>query len=936
MNLSKRLLTFLFAALLTVCSFGQTVTPLSHVRTNDANGVSQDTGKTVTVQGIITVGNEFNSPSYLQDSTGGLAVYGRGTTAFSGQMKAGYLVQVTGKIVNYNGLTEMNPVSSFTKIDSNKTVTPLQVTIPQVVGQAWNGYEQYEGRLIVIKNVTLLNPVATWAANTNYTIKNGTDTLSIRVTTGTSLVGQTAPTGTFDIVGVLSQYKVGAPYSTGYQLMPRVAADIITGGTTATITVTAPNGGENLTVGASQNITWTSTGTIANVKIDYTTDNGSTWAAVAATTTNNGTYAWTVPNTPATQCKVKVSDASNATVFGTSSAVFTIATASGVLNISHLRTNDANGVSQDTGKVVTIKGIVTVGNEFNSPSYIQDATGGVAVYGRGTTAFSGMMKAGYLVQLTGKVVNYNGLTEINPVNTFTKLDSNQTVTPAVVTIPQVVGQTWNGLEQYEGSLIQIKNVTLLNPVATWAANTNYTLKNGTDTLSVRITTGTSLVGLTAPTGTFDIVGVLSQYKVGAPYSTGYQLLPRVSGDITTGGTTASITVTAPNGGENLTVAATQNITWTSTGTIANVKIDYTTDNGTSWAAVVASATNNGTYAWTVPNTPSTQCKVKVSDASNSSVFDASNAVFTIATASGVLNISHVRTNDANGVSQDTGKVVTVKGIITVGNEFNSPSYMQDATGGLAVYGRGTTAFSGQMKAGYLVQVTGKIVNYNGLTEMNPVSSFTKLDSNQTVTPAVVTIPQVVGQAWNGLEQYEGSLIKIKNVTLLNPVATWAANTNYTLKNGNDTLSVRITTGTTLVGQTAPSAAFDIVGVLSQYKVGAPYSSGYQLMPRVAGDVTPASSVKEEKLKDLNYSLEQNYPNPFNPTTQITYQVLYAGKVSLKVYDVLGHEVKTLVNNSQSTGRYTVEFNAAGLPSGMYIYVLRTEGYTAAKKLTLLK
>jgi hypothetical protein len=85
-----------------------------------------------------------------------------------------------------------------------------------------------------------------------------------------------------------------------------------------------------------------------------------------------------------------------------------------------------------------------------------------------------------------------------------------------------------------------------------------------------------------------------------------------------------------------------------------------------------------------------------------------------------------------------------------------------------------------------------------------------------------------------------------------------------------------------------------------------------------------------------YSLEQNYPNPFNPTTTIKYQVPEAGNVTLKIYDTLGREVKTLVNETQSSGVYSVEFNASQLASGIYIYKLQSGDFVSVKKLMLMK
>ncbi len=86
----------------------------------------------------------------------------------------------------------------------------------------------------------------------------------------------------------------------------------------------------------------------------------------------------------------------------------------------------------------------------------------------------------------------------------------------------------------------------------------------------------------------------------------------------------------------------------------------------------------------------------------------------------------------------------------------------------------------------------------------------------------------------------------------------------------------------------------------------------------------------------SYSLMQNYPNPFNPTTTIKFSIPKAGFVSLKVYDLTGREVTTLVNANKSAGVYSVSFDAANLASGTYIYTIRTSNFTSSRKMLLLK
>jgi len=85
-----------------------------------------------------------------------------------------------------------------------------------------------------------------------------------------------------------------------------------------------------------------------------------------------------------------------------------------------------------------------------------------------------------------------------------------------------------------------------------------------------------------------------------------------------------------------------------------------------------------------------------------------------------------------------------------------------------------------------------------------------------------------------------------------------------------------------------------------------------------------------------YNLYQNFPNPFNPSTTISYSIPNSSFVTLKVYDVLGNEVAVLVNQQQSAGKYNVTFNAANLSSGIYLYKIDVEGFSAIKKLLLMK
>jgi hypothetical protein len=85
-----------------------------------------------------------------------------------------------------------------------------------------------------------------------------------------------------------------------------------------------------------------------------------------------------------------------------------------------------------------------------------------------------------------------------------------------------------------------------------------------------------------------------------------------------------------------------------------------------------------------------------------------------------------------------------------------------------------------------------------------------------------------------------------------------------------------------------------------------------------------------------FLLSQNYPNPFNPVTSIKYEVGGFQFVSIKVYDVLGKEVATLINEEKPAGEYGVEFDGTGLPSGIYFYQLKAGEYSETRKMVLMK
>jgi hypothetical protein len=184
-----------------------------------------------------------------------------------------------------------------------------------------------------------------------------------------------------------------------------------------------------------------------------------------------------------------------------------------------------------------------------------------------------------------------------------------------------------------------------------------------------------------------------------------------------------------------------------------------------------------------------------------------------------------------------------------------------------------------------------------------------------------------------------------NCTEINPLFLYSGNpvTNYGWINtiGMDQRTV-LNVGPFTLHQNEP---VEIMGALLVGRKDDPFSSFYEAR-RIASYVRSfyksnfgefPLGVENEQINNVkNFELFQNYPNPFNPVTTIKYQIPEAGLVSLKVYNILGEEVATLVNEIKRSGSYTIDFNAGKLASGIYIYELKTSFESISKKLIILK
>jgi hypothetical protein len=455
-------------------------------------------------------------------------------------------------------------------------------------------------------------------------------------------------------------------------------------------------------------------------------------------------------------------------------------------------------------------------------------------------------------------------------------------------------------------------------------------------------------------------------------------------------------VTAPNGGENWTSGSQKNITWTGSG-ITYYKIDYSTDNGTTWLNIVQNVSASP-YVWTVPNTPSTNCKVKVSDA-NGTANDVSNAVFTISPAGQI----------SKDIALSAGwNMVSIP--LQANNMLVSQIFPAATSLAYAYYNGYSIVDTLKLDKGYWIRYANPatVTVYGSAAPVNSVSlssGWNLIGIHHTDVPvsSITTTPSgIINSAFFGFEtgyvqpttlvsgkgywvrataagvMNLGTLAKDGNSFTANVEKDWASIIVSDASGNRSTLyagtNVQNITNYELPPVPPPSSGiggFDVryssnrnVEMLGDAKEinisSAQYpvtiqTNGIELRVRdratngkLVNEVIPANgtlritnpavSVIEVQTTEtpLSYELMQNYPNPFNPTTSIKFGLPEKADVSLTIYNQLGEKVATLVNGELGAGYHKVEWTASNMTSGIYFYEIKTDKFGAVKKLILMK
>ncbi|MFN4854531.1 MAG: PKD domain-containing protein [Bacteroidota bacterium] len=388
------------------------------------------------------------------------------------------------------------------------------------------------------------------------------------------------------------------------------------------LTLLYPNGGEGLATGSTVYISW-SASNVANIKIEYSNNGGTSWNLITnSIPAANNYYAWTVPNTPSANCKIRISDAGNNAVSDQSNGTFVISSPSITLNTP-------NG------------GESYVGGNYANITWNASATSSLASL--------------YFSQNAG--ITWNQIADVN---------SSQGINTYQWLIPNI-----------SSSQCRIKVADYYNSSVQDFSNANFNIQEAPPSISLNYPNGGEVfvagsqayiswysLSINSLKIEFSANGGTSWNLLESsfPAAQGYYLwnvpnLPslnckvRVSSagnanvsDVSNASFSIvlpSITLTAPNGGESISGFGNTQITWTASQLPGSyVDLEYTINNGLSWTYIVSGIYNGGSYSWQVPNTPSSQCRVRVSCYGFNNIQDISNNVFTItAAASSIMVIS---------------------------------------------------------------------------------------------------------------------------------------------------------------------------------------------------------------------------------------------------------------------------------------------------------
>jgi hypothetical protein len=416
----------------------------------------------------------------------------------------------------------------------------------------------------------------------------------------------------------------------------------------------------------------------------------------------------------------------------------------------------------------------------------------------------------------------------------------------------------------------------------------------------------------------------------------------------------SILVNTPNGGEVWRPGENHTIYWNMTG-LSSAKVEFSTDSGNSWSLIADNLPQNQCYYnWTVPSVNSQNCFIKVSDASDNSVNDISDRNFTIyqpvdyiqspGTGQNSLNFGNTYISlDLNVQTPDQitatfyEKDAPQPGNLPDGIISCSSFYWHITTSGNIIFNNGCI----KIPVAILEQV-GNPYLFVWLKRSNSGDPWTNIGAAIIDGNFVSTVPFAsfsefaLGTSSDALLPVElSSFLSVpdgRTITL-----NWSTATE---KNSDKFVVERKTAGTDW-GTVGSVKASVLSNSPKQYSFTDKnlQSGSYQYRLKMIDNngTFDYSKVLDARVAvPKNFELSQNFPNPFNPSTVIRYSLPFETNVIIRFYNSLGQCVSEVNEGKKQTGYYDLNFNSAGLASGIYFYRIQAGSFVDTKKMILLK
>ncbi len=363
------------------------------------------------------------------------------------------------------------------------------------------------------------------------------------------------------------------------------------------IEIVSPTADKSWVVGKKYYILWKWNGNFTNAVIDYSYNGGIDWVNIVSPTTNDGSHEWTVPNTPSTECLIRVRNFENANVVAISDTFtiqpqtidvsYPIATDSFIVGRKYFVTWDYMGSFNSVDVEYSIDGganwIPTSTNAPNNQRYewtIPNSPTNLAMV---------------------RVINSANLDVIGMSDTFCIIPQTITVASPLLDNNWVVGRKYYITWWHTGAFPKVTLEYSYDNGVTWQLIKDNTSNNRSYEWIIPDTPSDSCLVRVLNYDNLNVYDVSEQFHI--PLQ--------------------SIEVTSPHTGDNFISGRKYYITWKWTGDVDNVDIQYSTDNGTTWVYVVDNITNDGDYEWTVPTANSESCFVKLTNPQNPSVYDES-------------------------------------------------------------------------------------------------------------------------------------------------------------------------------------------------------------------------------------------------------------------------------------------------------------------------